>query len=117
MKPTAMLALAALAALAALTEAGDTTFCAYDNDLQPEIMPTGTYFGDGDQTCLQINDYTLQEFNKEPWSDVTCNVARAAGYQYGNRVTHGGLCSRWLSGAPCAVSIVQEYRRVRVPCL
>ena len=82
-----MLALAALAALAALTEAGDTTFCAYDNDLQPEIMPTGTYFGDGDQTCSQINDYTLQEFNKEPWSDVTCNVARAAGYQYGNRVT------------------------------
>ena len=45
MKPTAMLV---LAALAALIEAGDTTFCTDDNDLQPEIMPTGTRFGEGD---------------------------------------------------------------------
>ena len=92
----------ALAALAALTEAGDTTFCTDDNDLQPEIMPTGTYFGGGDRTCSQINNDALQEFNKESWSDVTCDVARAAGYDPGNRVTYGGPLLKMVQQAtPC----------------
>jgi len=72
-----LLALAALAALAAPAAAGTTTMCDNDGDFLPD--PTVAATGG---TCQQWKTDLLSSshFNKAAWSDVTCDVARAAGY-------------------------------------
>ena len=78
MRPALMMALATLASLVAPADAGSTTMCKDDNDFvsgSTSVLDTG-------MTCEQWKTQllTAQYFDKPAWSDVTCDVARAAGY-------------------------------------